>query len=125
MTLVLKYVYIDKLDGIVNKCNNTYHSNIKMKTVDSNIDFGIKNNDKDPKFKVADHARISKYTNIFANGYTPNWSNEDFVIKKVKNAAPWTYLISDLNGKEITGMFHVKEFQQANQKEFKVEKVIK
>ena len=120
MTLVLKYVYIDKLDGIVNKCNNTYRSKIKMKTVDvkpcSNIDFGIKNNDKDPKFKVADHARISKYKNIFANGYTPDWSNEDFVIKKVKNAAPWTYLISDLNGKEITGMFYVKELQKANQK---------
>ena len=85
MTSVLKYVYIDKLDGIVNKCNNAYRSKIKMKTVDvkpcSNIDFGIKNNDKDPKFKVADHTRISKYKNIFANGYTPDLGKLSDVLK--------------------------------------------
>ena len=53
--------------------------------------------DKDPKFKVGDHVRISKYKNIFAKGYTKNWSEDVFVIKKVKNAAPWTYFINDLN----------------------------
>ena len=58
-------------------------------------------NDKDPKFKVGDLVRISKYKNIFAKGYTPNWSEEVFVIKKVKNTVPWTYVVNDLNGEEI------------------------
>ena len=58
-------------------------------------------NDKDLKFKVDDLVRISKYKNIFAKGYTPNWSEEVFVIKKVKNTVPWTYVVNDLNGEEI------------------------
>ena len=82
-------------------------------------------NDKDPKFKVGDHVRISKYKNIFAKGYTPNWSEEVFVIKKVKNTVPWTYVINDLNDEEIIGTFYEKELQKANQKEFRIEKVIK
>ena len=77
-----------------------------MKPVDvkngTYIDFGTENNDKDPKFKVCDHVRISNYKNIFAKRYVPNWSEEVFVIKKVKNNVPWTYVISDLNGEEIT-----------------------
>ena len=56
---------------------------------------------KDPKFKICDILRISKYKNIFAKAYNPNWSEEVFVIKKVKNTVPWTYVISDLNGEEI------------------------
>ena len=67
---------INKLDDIVNECNNTYHRTIKMKPVDvkdnTYIDFKKEVNDKDPKFKVGDHVRISKYKNIFAKGYTPN-----------------------------------------------------
>ena len=55
-------------------------------------------NDKGPKFKVGDHVRISKYKNIFAKGYAPNWCEEVFVIKKLKNTVPWTYVINDLNG---------------------------
>ena len=93
-------MYIDKLDDIVNKCNNTYHSTIKMKHVDvkpsTYIDLGIENNDKGPKFKVADHVRILKYKNIFAKCYAPNWSEEDFVIDEIKNAVPWAYVVSDL-----------------------------
>ena len=81
-------------------------------------------NNKDPKFKVGDHVRISKHKNIFAKGYTPNWSEEISVIKKVKNTAPWTYVINDLNGEEITGTFYEKELQKANQEEFRIEKVI-
>ena len=61
------------------------------------IDFGKEVNDKDPKFKVGDHVRISKYKNIFAKGYTPNWSEEIFVIKEIKNKVPWTIVINDLN----------------------------
>ena len=78
MTPISKHVYIDKLDDIVNEYNNTYHRTIKMKPVDvkdnTYIDFEKEVNDKDPKFKVGDHVRISKYKNIFAKGYTPNWS---------------------------------------------------
>ena len=63
-------------------------------------------NKKDPKFKDGDHVRIWKYKNIFAEGYTPNWSEEPFVISKIKNAVPWTYLINDFNGEEITRSFY-------------------
>ena len=81
--------------------------------------------DKDPKFKFGDHVRISKYKNIFAKGYTPNWSEEVYVIKEVKNTVRWTYLIKDLNGKKIIETFCEIELQKTNQREFRVEKVIK
>ena len=88
MTSISDNVYIDKLDDIVNEYNSTYHRVIKMKPVDvkdnTYIDSMQCSNDKDPKFKVGDHVRISKYKNIFAKGYTPNWSEEVFVIKKLK-----------------------------------------
>ena len=80
---------------------------------------------KNPKFKVGDHVRISKYNNIFPKGYAPNWSEKIFVIKKIKNTVSWTYVISDLNGQEIVGSFYEKELQKTNQKEFRIEKVIK
>ena len=86
MTSVSKNVYIDKLNDIVNECNNKYHRTIKMKPVDvkdnTYIDFEKQVNDKDPKFKAGDQVSISKYKNNFATGYTPNWSEEVFVIKK-------------------------------------------
>ena len=129
MTLVSKNVYIDKLDNIVGEHNNTYHKAIKMKPVGAKdniyIDFKKEVNDKDPKFKVGDHVRISKYKNIFAKGYTPNWSEEVFVVSKVRNIVPCTYAINDLNGEEIIGRFYEKELQKSNQQEFKIEKVIK
>ena len=58
------------------------------------------------KFKVGDHVKISKYKNIFAKRYTPNWSEEAFVIKKFKNIVLWTYVIKDLNSEKITGTFY-------------------
>ena len=112
MTAISGDAYIDKLDDIVNEYNNTYHRTIKMKSVDvknnAYIDSSKKVNDKDPKFEVGDHVRISKYRNIFAKGYTPNWSEEVFVIKKVKNTVPWKYVVNDLNGIEIIGTFFEK-----------------
>ena len=85
---ISKNVYIDKLDDIVNEYNNTYHTTIKMKPIDvkdnTYINTDKETNDKDPKFKVGDRIRISKYKNIFAKGYTPNWSEEVFVFKKLK-----------------------------------------
>ena len=102
MTSVSKNVYNDKLDDIVDEYNNTYHRTIKMKPADvkdnAYIDFKKEVNAKDPKFKVGNHVRISKYKNIFANGYTPNWSEEVFVISKIKNTVPWPYVINDLDG---------------------------
>ena len=129
MTSISKNVCINKLDYIVNEYNNTYHTTIKMKPIDvkdnTYINTDKEINNKDPKFKVGDHVRISKYKNIFAKSYTPNWSEEEFVIKKVKNTVPWTYVINDLNGEEIIGTFYEKELQKNNQEEFRIEKVIK
>ena len=105
MTSIPKNVYIYKLDDIVKEYNNTYHRTIKMKPIDvknnTYINVGKEVNDKDPKFKVGDHVRISKYKNVFTKGYTSNWYEEIFVIKEVKNTVPWTYVINDLNGEEI------------------------
>ena len=112
----------------VNEYNNTYYRTTKIKPIDvknnTYIDSSKEVNGKDPELKVGDHVRISKYKNIFAKGYTPNWSEEVFVIKKVKNTVPWTYVINDLNGEEIIGTFYEKELQKTNQKEFRIEKVI-
>ena len=91
-----------------------------MKPVDvkdnTYIDFKKEVNDKDPKFKVGDHVRISKYKNIFAKGYTPNSSGDVFVIKEVKNTFPWAYVINDLNGEEIIGTFYEKGLQKTKNK---------
>ena len=76
----------------------------------------------DVKFKVCDHIRISKYKNIFAQGYTPNWSEKMFVVKKIKNTVPWTYVISDLNGEEIVGSFYEKESQKLIKKNVELKK---
>ena len=92
---------------------------------DSFAEYNEERNEKDPKFKVGNHVRISKYKRIFAKGYAPNWSEKIFVVEKIKNAVPWTYVISDLNGEEIVGSFFEKELQKTNQKEFRIEKVIK
>ena len=86
------------------------------------IDFNKENNKASSNFKIGDTVRISKYKNIFAKGYVPNWSEEVFVIKKVKNTVPWRYVVRDLNG-EVVGTFYEKELQKTNQKEFRVEKV--
>ena len=97
---------------IVNKYNNTVHRTIKTNPIDVMGDYYAEYNEKfnreDPKFKVGDNVRISKYRNIFAKGYTPNWSVQVFVISKIKNTVPWTYVISELNGEEITGSFYEK-----------------
>ena len=129
ITSISKNVHIDKLNVIVNKDNNTYHTTIKMKPIDvkdnSYINTDMEINYKDPKFKFGAYVRISKYKNIFAKGYMPNWSEEAFVVDKIKNTVSCTYVINDLNGEEITGTFYENELQKTNQKEFRIEKVIK
>ena len=129
MTSISKNVYIDKLDDIVDEYNNTYHNTIKMKPIDvkdnAYINTSKKINNKDPKFKVGDRVGISKYKNIFAKGYMPNWNEGVFAIKNVKNTVPWTYVINDLNGEEIIGTFYEKELQKASEEELTIQKVIK
>ena len=92
MTGISKNIYFDVLDDNVNKYNNTVHRTFKMKPIDIKdntcVDSKKEINDKDPKFKVGDHVRISKYKNTFAKGYTPNWSEEVFVVNKIRNTAP-------------------------------------
>ena len=129
MATVSKNVYYNVLDDIVKNHNNTRHSTIKMKPIDvkdnTYINTDKKINNKDPKFKVGDRVRISKYKNVFAKGYVPNWSEEVFVVNKIKNTVPWTYEINDLNGEKIIGSFYEKQLQKTSQEEFRIEKVIK
>ena len=80
---------------------------------------------KDPKFKVGDNVTISKYKNIFAKVYVTNQCSKVFMVKEVKNTLPWAYVITDLNGEEIVETFYEKELQKTNEKEFRVEKLIK
>ena len=128
MTAIPKNVYFDVLDEIVNKYNNTVHRTIKMKPIDvmddSYVDYDEDFNKKDPKFKIGDHVRISKYKNISPDEYTPNWSEEVFTVSKIKNTVPWTYA-NDLNGEKMTGSFYKKELQKTNQKEFRIENILK
>ena len=116
MTAVSTKAYFDVLGDIVNKYNSTVHRTIKMKptdvTSDSHAEYNEDSNVKDPKFKVGNHIKISKYKNIFAKGYTQNWSEEVFVVSKIKSTVPWTYVISDLNGEEITGLFMKKSCEK-------------
>ena len=129
MTAASKNVYFDVLDDSVNKYDNIVYRTIKMKpidvTPDSYAEYNEDSNEKDLKFKVGDHVRISKYKNIFTKGCTANWSEEVFVVSKIKNTVPWTYVISDLNGEPITGTFYEKELQRTSQKKFRIDKIIK
>ena len=125
MTATGKKIYYDVLDDVVNKYNNTKHSTIKMKPIDvgdttksSSLERNNKrvyideHNEKDCRFKVGDRFRISRYKNIFAKGYTPNWSKEIFIVDKVNDTVPYTYNLKDLNDEEIIGSFYDKELQK-------------
>ena len=133
-----KTVYWDKLDNLVNDYNNTKHSSIKMTPIEASK----KKNQKKvwtnlyndliylkpgkPKFAIRDHVRISKYKRrVFDKGYTPNWTEEIFVIDKVLPTKPITYSIVDLTGEEIKGTFYEQELQKAKQQTFRIEKIIK
>ena len=126
MTAISNNVYFDVLDDIVNKYNNTVYRTIKTKPIDITDDFYAEYNENCNK-KILNLKLVTmlKYKNIFAKGYTPNWSEKAFVINRNKNTVPWTYVISDLNGEEITGSFYEKELQKTSQKEFRIEKVLK
>ena len=128
-TITNKNIYFNVLDDIVKDFNDTIHNSIKMKPKDVKDNTFIDNikekNKEDPQFKVGHYVRISKYKNGFSKGYTSNWSEEIFIVNKALNTVPWTYLINDLKGEEIKGSFYEKELQNTDQKEFRIEKVIK
>ena len=115
MTATGKNVYYDVLDDVDNKYNNTKHSTIKMKPIDVKNNKRVyidEHNEKDSKFKVGDRVRISRYKNIFAKGYAPNWSSEIFIVDKINDTVSYTYNLKDLNDEEIIGSFYDKKLQK-------------
>ena len=116
MTATGKNVYYDVLDDIVSKYNNTKHRTIKMKPIDVGDNnkrvYVDEHNEKDSRFKVGDRVTISKFKNIFAKGYTPNWSKEIFIVDKINDTVPYTYNLKDLNDEEIIGSFYDRELQK-------------
>ena len=112
MTATGKNLYYNVLDDVVNKYNNTKHSTIKMKPID------VKNNkrvyEKDSKFNVGDRVTISRYKNIFAKGYAPNWSSEIFIVNKINDTVSYTYNLKDLNDERIIGSFMIKNYKKLN-----------
>ena len=121
---VSKSVCFDVLDDIVNKYNSTVNKTIKKQpigvTSDSHSEHNKESNEKDPKFKVGDHVRISKYKIIFTKGYSKIRLEEVFVVSKIKNTVLWTYVISYLNGEQISGSFFEEELQKTTQNEFRI-----
>ena len=126
MTATGKNVYYDVLDDVVSKYNNTKHSTIKMKPKDVKNDnkrvYIDEHNEKDTtkssssersRFKIGDRVRISKFKNIFAKVYTPNWSREIFIVNKINDPVPYTYNLKDLNDEEIIGSFYDRELQKS------------
>ena len=116
MTATGKNVYYDVLDDVVNEYNNTKHNTIKMKPIDVKNDnkrvYIDEHNKKSARYNVSDRVRLSKFKNIFAKGYTPNWSKEMFVINKINDTVPYTYNVKDLNDEEIIGSFYDRELQK-------------
>ena len=131
-------VYWDKIDDIVERYNNTRHNSIKMTPVEASNPKNVSKvwynlySDliyKKPgniKFDIGDRVRITKYKRpVFDKGYTPNWTEEIFIIKQILPTKPVTYKIADLMGKEIKGSFYQKELQKTEQENFRIERVIK
>ena len=127
--------YIDIIDDLTKKYNNTVHSFIKMRPVDASKSANaniVRMNlypelprAKKPKLKVGDNVRITKKKKTFEKGYTPRWTEEIFTVTKILYTNPVTYKISDLNGEEIQGSFYEPELQKTTQEVFRVEKIIR
>ena len=109
-------MYIDKVDGVVKKYNNTNHNTIKMKPVNVKSNTYVNSskeiNNRDPKFKIGNIVRISQCKNVSTKSCVTNWSEEVFMIKRIRNIEPWTYVINDLKGEEIVETFYKKELQK-------------
>ena len=120
--------YLDMLPKLVKQYNNTKHSSIKMTPTETSkrrmkelftLIYMVKLMDQlssKPKFRVGDKVRISKYKrNVFDKGYTPNWTEEVFIIVKFQYTKPITYKLKDLNNEEIQGSFYEPELLKAKQ----------
>ena len=117
MTATGKNVYYDVLDDIVNEYNNTKHNTVKMKPIDVKNNKRVyidEHNEKSAKYNVGDRVRISKFKNIFAKGYTPNWSREIFIVNKINDTVPYRYNLKDLNEQEIIGSFMIENYKRLN-----------
>ena len=115
MTATNKNVYYNVLNDVVSEYNNSNHSTIKMKPIDVKNNKRVyvdEHNEKSARFNAGDRVRISKFKNIFANGYTPNWSTEIFIVDKINDTVSYKYNIKDLNGEKIIGSFYDKELQK-------------
>ena len=134
MTATGKNVYYDVLEDVVNEYNNTKPNTIKMKPKDVKYDtpelsslertakssaitrnkrvYIDEHNEKSARYNVSDRVRISKFKNIFAKGYTPNWSSEIFIVNKINDTLPYTYNLKDLNDEAIIGSFYDRELQK-------------
>ena len=134
MTTTGKNVYYDVLDDVVNEYNNTKHNTIKMKPKDVKNDAAelsslerttkscaiIRNKivyidehtEKSARYNVGDRVRIPKFKNIFAKGYTPNWSRQILIVDKINDTVPYTYNLKDLIDEEIIGSFYDRELQK-------------
>ena len=116
MTATGKNLYYNVLDDGVSEYNNTKHNTIKMKPKDVGYNnkrvYIDEHNEKSAKYNVGDIVRISKFKNIFAKGYTPNWSKKIFIVNKINDTVPYTYNLKDLNDEEIIGSFYDRELQK-------------
>jgi len=129
--------YIDILDSLVDRYNNTKHSSTKMTPVEASKKFNegkvfsnlygddIYDEIIEPKLKLGDLVRITKKKTIFDKGYMPRWTEEVFSISQVQHTDPPTYKITDTKGEEIQGSFYEQELQRTSQEIFRIEKVIK
>ena len=129
--------YLDMLPKILKQYNNTKHSSIKMTPVEAsnkknegvvyfNLYGDMETLRQKPKFKVRDKVRISKYKRkVFDKGYTPNWTEEVFIVDKIQYTNPITYKLKDLNDEEIQGSFYEPKLLKAKQDVFRIDKVIR
>lgn len=129
------YKWIDIIQDLVTKYNNTKHRTTGMKPVDVNVDNQweirsklqqLPTNVPEPKFQLNDHVRISKFKTIFEKGYTPNWTTEVFTIRKVQRTIPPTYLLKDYRGQNIAGSFYEFELLKSKIPDvYLIEKILK
>ena len=136
-TVLSNTQYLSILPKILEQYNNTKHSSVKMTPVEAskkknestvyfNLYGDMEQLSSKPKFKVGDKVRISKYMRkIFDKGYTPNWTEEIFLVDKIQSTNPITYMLKDLNNEEIQESFYEPELLKAKQDVLRIEKVIR
>ncbi len=129
--------WIDMLDALLHKYNNSVHSTIGMTPVEASekenetkvlqniINKSRPISKSKPKFKVGDRVRISRSKGLFEKGYLPNWSEELYIVAKVQKTIPVTYKLKDTLDEVIEGSFYQQELQKTYQEVYRVEKVIK